>query len=208
MNTKIKTKDKILNAAEVLFANAGFAETSMRQITAKAGVNLASVNYHFGSKKSLITAVVDRYLERFIPLLLTEIEALEQDKATYTVSELFSCFKSPLLALDDINEDGSVAFLKLIGRGYVDFQGHLRRFITDKYGTQLSVIQQSFHKTMPNLSPSEVFWRLHFTIGTSVFTLAASEALIDISRADFKQEMTTELIVDQLLPYLAAGFAN
>ena len=53
MTTKITTKDKILNAAEMLFANAGFAETSMRDITAKASVNLASVNYHFGSKKSL-----------------------------------------------------------------------------------------------------------------------------------------------------------
>ena len=208
MTTKITTKDKILNAAEVLFANAGFAETSMREITAKASVNLASVNYHFGSKKSLITAVVDRYLERFIPLLLKEIETLELAQKPYSVAELFACFKSPLLALDAINKDGSVSFLKLIGRGYVDFQGHLRRFITDKYGTELSVIQQCFHKTMPNLSPSEVFWRLHFTIGTSVFTLAASEALIDISRADFEQEMTTELIVDQLLPYLAAGFAN
>ncbi|NVK24507.1 MAG: TetR/AcrR family transcriptional regulator [Gammaproteobacteria bacterium] len=208
MTSKITTKVKILNAAEALFANSGFAETSMREITAKAGVNLASVNYHFGSKKDLIKAVVDRYLERFVPLLLEKIETLEKCNKNYSVSELFECFKSPLLALNSINKDGSVFFLKLIGRGYVDFQGHLRRFITEKYGESLQVIQQCFHKTMPQLTPSEVFWRLHFTIGTSVFTLAASEALIDISRSDFDLEMTPEKIVDQLLPYLAAGFAS
>ena len=48
------TKVRILNAAEALFAEQGFTQTSMRAITARADVNLASVNYHFGSKKNLI----------------------------------------------------------------------------------------------------------------------------------------------------------
>ena len=55
------TKEKILNAAEVLFAEQGFSETSMRLITSVAKVNLAAVNYHYGSKKDLIQAVIDRF---------------------------------------------------------------------------------------------------------------------------------------------------
>ncbi|MFC7159731.1 TetR/AcrR family transcriptional regulator [Pseudidiomarina halophila] len=51
MTKRATTKDKILDAAEVLFAEHGFKQTSLRQITAEAEVNLASVNYHFGSKK-------------------------------------------------------------------------------------------------------------------------------------------------------------
>ncbi len=51
MSSKLETKTKILDVAEQLFASHGFAETSLRGITAKAEVNLASVNYHFGSKK-------------------------------------------------------------------------------------------------------------------------------------------------------------
>ena len=52
-----ETVERILDAAEQLFAEKGFAETSLRLITSKAGVNLAAVNYHFGSKKALIHAV-------------------------------------------------------------------------------------------------------------------------------------------------------
>jgi AcrR family transcriptional regulator len=47
-----ETVERILDAAEQLFAEKGFAETSLRLITSKAGVNLAAVNYHFGSKKA------------------------------------------------------------------------------------------------------------------------------------------------------------
>ena len=59
------TVERILDAAEQLFAERGFAETSLRLITTRAGVNLAAVNYHFGSKKALIQAVFSRFLDPF-----------------------------------------------------------------------------------------------------------------------------------------------
>ena len=71
---KIDTKTKILNAAEQLFAERGYADTSLRLITSQAEVNLASVNYHFGSKKELIQAVLARYLDVFTPKLTVAIE--------------------------------------------------------------------------------------------------------------------------------------
>lgn len=51
MALRSSTKEKILDVAEGLFAEYGFNDTSLRTITSKAGVNLASVNYHFGDKK-------------------------------------------------------------------------------------------------------------------------------------------------------------
>src|ERR1700690_363223 len=57
---KRTTKDKLMDAAEKLFARSGFHGTSLRDITAAAGVDLALVNYHFGSKKQLLTAVIER----------------------------------------------------------------------------------------------------------------------------------------------------
>ena len=208
MTDKVTTKDKILDAAEQLFALTGFAETSMRQITSKADVNLASVNYHFGSKKDLIQAVMDRYLSQFLPQLLDKIKQLNDSQPNYTITQLFSCFKQPLLDLENINKNGSVYFLQMLGRGYVDYQGHLRVFIIEKYGSMLTSIQQSFHTTKPELTSADLFWRWHFILGTSVFTLAASQALSDISSQDFHQQMDTEQIIDELLPFLAAGFIN
>ena len=59
----VATKDRILDAAESLFMEHGFEATSLRSITAAAGVNLAAVNYHFGSKEELFQAVLTRRLD-------------------------------------------------------------------------------------------------------------------------------------------------
>ena len=69
-----ETVERILDAAEQLFAEKGFAETSLRLITSKAGVNLAAVNYHFGSKKALIQAVFSRFLGPFCISLERELD--------------------------------------------------------------------------------------------------------------------------------------
>ena len=72
------TKDIILDAAEALFAEQGFTSTSLRNITAKAGVNLAAVNYHFGSKNALIAAIFERRIIPMNRIRLARLEALNQ----------------------------------------------------------------------------------------------------------------------------------
>jgi AcrR family transcriptional regulator len=57
---KRTTKDKLMDAAEKLFARRGYDGTSLRDITGEAGVDLALVNYYFGSKKELLAEVLDR----------------------------------------------------------------------------------------------------------------------------------------------------
>ena len=74
---QLDTVERILDTAENLFAEKGFAETSLRLITSKAKVNLAAVNYHFGSKKSLIQAVFSRFLGPFCANLDAELDRLE-----------------------------------------------------------------------------------------------------------------------------------
>ena len=87
----MSTKNKILDAAENLFADKGFNGTSLREITSQAEVNLAAVNYHFGSKKELIKAVMSRYMNELSPRL--EV-ALTQVCATDAPSliDVFSAF--------------------------------------------------------------------------------------------------------------------
>lgn len=201
-----QTKTKILNAAEYLFATHGYAETSMRQITNKADVNLASVNYHFGSKKALTVEVLDRYLAVLMPQLVEQLTSLSQAKEPPSISALISVFKMPLIQLNDINPGGTVYFLKLLGRGYIDSQGHLRRFITTKYQEELSFIRQTFKNTCPNLDDEELFWYLHFALGTTSFTLSASDALKDIVKADFNTELYLDDILERMIPYISAGF--
>lgn len=203
---KTHTKVKILDAAELLFAQGGFADTSLRHITAKAGVNLASVNYHFGSKKALIQAVLERYLRVFMPELDRRFLKFNRI-ADVNLMSVLSEFVEPLTALNTLKPGGTAIFLKLLGRGYSDHQGHLRWYFKNQYGEVLDRFVALVARCQPELSRSDLFWRLHFALGTVVFTLASSDALKDIAQADYQELVDSEGLVRRLLPYIASGLA-
>ena len=93
------TRQRILDAAEKLFARHGFESTSLRSIIASAGVNLAAIHYHFRSKEGLIGAVIER---RFAPVnderlrLLAEYES-QADGRVPLVEEILEAFLAPML---------------------------------------------------------------------------------------------------------------
>jgi AcrR family transcriptional regulator len=201
----MSTKNKILDAAELLFADKGFNGTSLREITSLAEVNLAAVNYHFGSKKELIKAVMSRYMNELSPRLESALKALCHEDVHPNLIDVFSAFIDPLLHLNDFKENGTSVFLQLLGRGYTDSQGFLRWFLTTQYPNVFANFTQAVHKAYPELTAEEIFWRLHFTMGTIVFTMSSSDALIDIAQNDFDRQVDIAGVIRQVIPYVAAG---
>jgi AcrR family transcriptional regulator len=194
----MSTKNKILDAAENLFAIQGFNGTSLREITSRAEVNLAAVNYHFGSKKELIKSVMSRYMNELSPRLeLSLVNICEQENLT--LLEVFSAFIEPLLSLNEFKENGTSNFLQLLGRGYSDSQGFLRWFLTTQYPGVINNFVKAVQKAYPELTTEEMFWRLHFTMGTVVFTMSSSDALIDIAKSDFDKTMDAAGVAAPLL---------
>lgn len=200
----IKTKDKILNSAERLFAEQGFEHTSLRQITGAADVNLASVNYHFGSKKALIQAVMERYHSQFMPALDSQLKALQAGGIKST-ADVLNCFVRPLQGLTAINPHGVSIYLSLLGHAYSEIQGHLRRFTMTHFGDVVHRLLDCVQAANPHLSVSTLFWRLHFTLGATVFAQVSGQALSEIAQADFGEQAGAEDIVIRLIPFLAAG---
>ena len=207
MANRSDTKTRILDAAEKLFAERGFSETSLRLITSKAEVNLASVNYHFGSKKELIRAVLARYLDVFMPAASSEIMSLQSSDKDASLNDIFSTLVKPLLDLNQLRSEGTRTFLQLLGRGYIESQGHLRWFISTHYGDHLSQFVKAVADSAPHIPPAEMFWRLHFTLGTVVFTMASADALTEIAAADFGEHNDIEAVIRKVIPYLSAGVA-
>lgn len=205
MVSRTDTKTRILDAAEKLFAERGFSETSLRLITSKAEVNLASVNYHFGSKKELIRAVLARYLDVFMPNAANEIKRIHLSPKESSLNEIFSSLVKPLLELNKVRSGGTIIFLQLLGRGYIESQGHLRWFITTHYGEYLTTFVQAVSASAPHVPQAEMFWRLHFTLGTVVFTMASAHALNEIAEADYGEHNDIEAIIRKVIPYMAAG---
>ena len=133
----LETKTRILDAAERLFAEHGFSDTSMRDITTAADVNLAAINYHFGSKESLFIAVMER---RTIPInreRIRRLDALEVDAGTkpVTAENLVRAFLSPMLESRSgwTESDSRDSFLKLVGRSHTELEPTLHAKLAGQY---------------------------------------------------------------------------
>ena len=96
------TRGRILDSAERLFAEQGFSGTSLRQITAAAGANLAAVNYHFGSKEELIKEALSRRLRPINAERLKWLDRLEAEGQP-TVEEIVDSKTQTETALEEID---------------------------------------------------------------------------------------------------------
>lgn len=201
-----KTRERILIAAEKLFAEKGFEATSLREITQLAEVNLASVSYHFGAKKGLIQAVVERYQSVFMPALAIELQQLES-QGKITTEGILTCFIAPLARLDTVAADGASIYLKLLGYAYSEIQGHLRTFTMNRFGDVVQDTFRLFCLANPKFSAQTLFWRLHFALGTVLFVQLSGKALSEIARADFADVTPETLMMQRLLPYITAGIS-
>jgi len=203
----VSTKKKILDTAELLFSELGFDNTSLRSITSKADVNLASVSYHFGSKKDLIQAVMERYLSVLMPAIDARIQELETSNPGADASLLFESMVEPLLMLDTVRPNGTRTFVQLFAKAYYESQGHVRKYVNTRYGNVLKRFNGALYATAPHLPKQEVFWRWHFALGTCVFTMGSSKALTDIAAADFQHKMDIAGLIRAIIQFTAAGFA-
>lgn len=201
-----ETVERILDAAEQLFAEKGFAETSLRLITSKAGVNLAAVNYHFGSKKALIQAVFSRFLGPFCVSLERELdrrEALAGGKQS--LEQLLEILVEQAMAVKPRSGDDLSIFMRLLGLSFSQSQGHLRRYLDDMYGKVFRRYMALVHQAAPAIPPIELFWRVHFMLGAVSFSMSGIKALRAISEDDFGVKTSIEQVMRMMVPFLAAG---
>jgi AcrR family transcriptional regulator len=199
------TVDRILDTAEVLFAQKGFAETSLRAITSKAGVNLAAVNYHFGSKEALIQAVFERFLDPFCAQLESMLGDLEAHPERVTLERLLATLSRSAIAVQRGEPQRVAIFFRLSGLAYSQAQGHLRRFFREHYGSVFRRFLKLLALAVPDVPPMEVFWRVHFALGATIFTLSGMDPLRAICRSDFAVEVSPQQVDERLLAFLAGG---
>ncbi|NIE85076.1 MULTISPECIES: TetR/AcrR family transcriptional regulator [unclassified Burkholderia] len=180
------TKARILDAAEDLFVEHGFEAMSMRQITSRAAVNLAAVNYHFGSKEALIHAMLSRRLDQLNDERLRILDRFEaQLGAAITCEHVLGAMFIPALQASRDPQRGGRAFLRLIGRAYTDPSTFVRSFLSAHYASVAGRFFEAFQRALPQLPRSELGWRLHYAIGALSGALAGAEtdSLLD----DFSQ---------------------
>lgn len=189
------TKDRILGAAEELFAQHGFAGTSLRQVTSHADVNIAAVNYHFGSKENLVNEVFRRRMDEMTTSRLLQLEQARRDSPG-NLAAVLAAFVEPALAMAQDRQSGG-AFVRVIARAYAEKNDNLRKFLSDHYGHVLREFGKAIAACVPGLSKEELYWRLDFLAGALTYAMA-DFGLIKrphgVSEAEHRAHAARELI--------------
>ena len=198
---------RILDAAETLFAERGFSDTSLRTITAQANVNLAAVNYHFGSKDVLIQAVFKRFLDPFVKNLDVELDNAESIQRSLSIEALLTILIKTAFETQPPNPEkkGLAIFMRLLGLSYTESQSHLKGFLQAEYGSIFGRYMRMIHEAIPDITPEESFWRMHFMIGASVFTMSGIDSLREMVESDQGRSFSIREIANKIIPFLAAG---
>ncbi len=167
---QFSTKDRILGAAEELFAQHGFAGTSLRQVTSRADVNIAAVNYHFGPKENLINEVFRRRMDDMTSQRLAQLEEAQRAYPGQ-LQPVLAAFIQPALALAQ-DKNGGGSFVRVIARAYAEKNDGLRQFLSDHYGHVLREFGKAIAQCVPGLSKEELYWRLDFVSGALTYAMA------------------------------------
>ena len=196
------TRERILDSAATLFARQGFHAATLRSITDAAGVNVAAVNYHFGSKEALFDAVSERRLSTLIMACREKLKSNREAarKGRVTVEGTLRAFIEPILHHKEPGSDSS-NFVALFGQGMIDPDAAIDK---RHMATLFSLLFESFHEVQPELSRKVLSKRLRFAWGAIGHTLCTFR-----ERPLFSEMVSPPCDVDtqiqMLITFVAAG---
>jgi len=203
---KQKTRDRILDAAEVLFAQKGHEGVSVRQIMSKAEADVSLAYYHFKSKRDLFDQVMLRRVEILNDMRLKALEAVEErhpDDAP-TVEEIIDAFTNPLLSLLAREHEEWKHYFQLIAQinNSPEWGGEL---MTRYFDPLVMRFVEALRKALPDCDDADLFWSYHFLSGALTLTFAETGRIDNLSGGTVKSSDMAS-VVERMPKFLAAGF--
>ena len=199
---QIDTKDRLLEAAERLFASEGLSRTSLRAITCAAGVNVAAVHYHFGSKDELLVELLRRRIAPLNEERLTRLQAIEVDAngGPLPLEPVLRAFVEPAFRFrSEISSRGQLG--RLFGRLYAEPEEILESTLREIFEDVAQRFRVAFGRALPHLPEADLDWRFHFLIGVVVHTLMGRRD----THAPSAPESPESEIIDRVIAFTAAG---
>ncbi|MBV6273950.1 TetR family transcriptional regulator [Alcaligenaceae bacterium CGII-47] len=202
------TRDAILDAAERLFAEYGPDNTSMRQITSTAQVNLSAVNYHFGSKDTLVQAVFQRRLDALNTERIEILDRLETAATDQRVdpSAIIEAYFGPLVRHACKADAQRRAFMPLQSLTMSDPNGALRALFAAERNVVAQRFTRSLLRSLPTIPEADIVWRFHFMLGATAYAIMRAERSgRAIDQADDEASPRPQDLLDRLIPFLLGG---
>lgn len=201
---RVPTSEKILNAAEELFAESHYDAVSIRDITGKAGVRLGLAHYHFGSKENLFNAVIGRRINLLSGcrqgLLQHFIE--ENNNAPLPLEKIVSAFISPYLYLSVTGGQGWRSYSRLVA----GLLGYNLKALQEMFDPGALPFLRELRRSMPDANEASIQWGYDFMVGLMCNTFAEVDRIKGLSNG----LCSTEQIEDACRPlvsFIAAGLS-
>ncbi len=199
------TKDLVFAAAERLFATHGFQKVSVRDITAEAKVNLASVNYHFGSKDALLFEIFRRRTAELARARVKMLhEAADRHGRKPPVREILEALIAPSTRWLDPRAGKLVSGQFLIRARSEGTEAMREALRSDS--SYLRRFTDALHAALPHLAREEVFWRLHFVLGMTHNNRLAEFERLHILSDGLTDHVDLDALIKRMVDFAEAGF--
>lgn len=205
-NDKHPTRERILDAAEELFAQRGFEGVSVRQIMTMAEADVSLAYYHFKSKRDLFDQVMLRkveYLNEIRLKALEEVEMRHPDDEP-TVEEIIGAFTKPLLQLLADDHDEWNHYYQLIAQ--INNSPEMGGELMSRYFDPLvERFIDALNKALPETDPADLYWSYHFLSGALTLTFAETGRIDNLS-GGVCRSTDVAAVIDRMPAFVAAGF--
>ncbi|MFU8847504.1 MAG: TetR/AcrR family transcriptional regulator [Opitutales bacterium] len=202
-----KTRRKIVKAAEKLFAEKGFRAMTLRDVTKAAHVNLAAVNYHFGSKTNLMRAVIEHRIEPINSARLEHLDALIARHAPSPVplEQIFEAFFRPMFEHTTSNKGNDLVFMQMVGRALTEPADFMRALHKEFFAELSRRFLAELRRACPELSSQQLELRFFLSVSTMLGTISDQVLLESISDGKLNSQ-NLDTICDELTAFAVAGF--
>jgi AcrR family transcriptional regulator len=198
------TRERILQAAEGLFAEHGFDAVSMRDITALAHVNLAAVNYHFGSKQALLAEVFAIRANALVDARLGLLDTLPRDRnGRPRLEAVIEAFLRPSLEMS--RQPGGTHHMRLRARLALERIGVTSTEYPVIFDDSNNRFVDALAEALPDLPREEVYWGFHCLLAVQNYTMANSGRIQHLS-GGLCDPTDVEATLQRIVPFVAQGF--
>lgn len=196
------TKEQIISVAERLFAERGFASTTLRNVVSEAGVNLAAVHYHFGSKEELFRAVVARFARPVVKQELALLEKLQAGHKVPSVEAILTALLKPCLEILTQDKDALLVRAQFMGRCRTEPEP-IKSIAAGEFAMSTEAFLDALQRALPDQSRSQLYWKLDLVIAAliRVQTEAGQQAAL-LQSTDPKDIQNA---IEQLVKFLSPG---
>ncbi|AXC51303.1 TetR/AcrR family transcriptional regulator [Paracoccus suum] len=203
-------RSRIISAALEVFAAEGFELATLRAITDKAGVNIAAVNYYFGSKDELLRTVLEVRMVPYVAarLKLLDLACQQSGPEGPTLEAIVEALVRPMVRLSR-DPSGGRSLIRMILQARARPREETVRVFVEGVDPVVHRFIDAFSRALPHVPRDEIFWRYNFALGATMQVLTDSDPnAMRLKRLSggLCDTDNDEIVIDELTRFISAGF--